>query len=274
MRRNHQFFYNTDDAASGTGDGTDETTDTPAKTDAPDLRAVVDGIKAAIAESRQAAVPVAPIVPAPVDYDARRQALITEGEAINARVNELAAAGDMAGALAIRDEFNAKVNRSLAAPAGDSTMVKTAVQVGERLARTEHKDIMSRWGDEVRRSVEALPLDERVQPDAWDRAVAKVRTNHFDELMSEAVNGKVEEMKRTFVPPPSAPGSRGNRALTGAAAKLDEVQLYASDLCGVTPEEYAAQVKREETYDALPFKQRGPFPGYPVLDGPVTKGSF
>jgi hypothetical protein len=133
---------------------------------------------------------------------------------------------------------------------------------------------MSRWGEEVRRAVDSMPLEERVHPNAWDRAVRDVRANHFTELMDEQVTTRVAEARKTFAPPPSGPGSRGSRRLEGAAAKLSEEQVWGADLCGVAPDVYAKELARETAYDALPFKERGPFPGYPLVGNDVKPGGF
>jgi len=253
---------------------------TPAPPPATDLKAVADSIRAAILESRASTAPTVPTVPASFGpSDATRRALEDEAVQVNAKVDELVNAGRASEAFTMRDQFIQKANRALAPTEDENAMVKTAIALGERVARTEHKDIMGRWGDEVRRAVEAMPLGERVNPDAWDKAVSRVKSNHFDEIMNEHVTAKVEAARKSFAPPPTTPGARGSRPVTGAAARLTEEQLWGADLCGVTPEAYAAQLKREEDFDALPFKERSKFTGYPVIDDPrgtttVEKGKF
>lgn len=256
------------DPDSGTGTGTGEPTTTS------DLKSVADSIRQAILEAR-AVAPPAPAIPVNTGAsDASRRALEEEGIAVNTKFNEMVNAGQAAEAMSMRENFVQKVNRAYAQPAEESTIVKTAVMLGERAARTEHKDVMSRWGDEVKRTVDALPLEERVLPDAWDKAVSRVKTSHFSELLEEQVTTRVAEARKQFTPPPVVPGSRGARRLEGAAAKLDEGQLWAVDLCGVTAEDYVKQIAKEEAYDALPFRERGPFPGYPVLENVVERGKF
>ena len=253
---------------------TEPTEPTPPPPPSADLKSVADSIRAAILESR-AAAPAAAAVP--VNFgptDATRRALEDESAQVNAKVDELVNAGRASEAFAMRDAFINKANRMLSPAQDDSAIVKTAVALGERAARTEHKDIMGRWGDEVRRAVEAMPIDERVNPDAWDRAVSRVKSNHFDEILNEQVKQKVEAARKSFIPPPSAPGSRGSRPLTGAAAKLSEEQLWGADLCGVDASTYAQELARETAYDALPFKERGPFPGYPLVGNDVKPGGF
>lgn len=239
------------------------------------LRDVAATIREAIAAARVPATPVVAIPAAPAGpSDALIRELEAESATVNAKINELANSGDVAGAFVVRDQFNAKVARLTAAPQADNTLVKTAVAVGERLARSENKDLFKRWGTEIRDIVNSMPLDERVQPDAWDKAVTRVKSNHIDELIAESSAAAVAEARKGFVPPPSAPGSRGARRLDGAASKLSEEQLWAADLCGVSPDEYAKSVAAEQAYDALPFKERGPFPGYPVVETHVQPGKF
>jgi len=267
-----------DNGGQGDPDGQPETQPPPPPPPSADLKSVADSIRQAILESRAAAPAVAPMPTFDTSASTRR-ALEDESAQVNVKFNELVNSGQAAEAMAMRDAFIAKANRALAPAQDESAIVKTAVALGERAARTEHKDVMARWGDEVRRAVEAMPLDERVNPDAWDKAVSRVKSNHFDEILNEHVTMKVEAARKTFAPPPSAPGSRGARVLTGSAARLSEEQLWGADLCGVSADDYAKQLAREEAFDALPFRERAKFTGYPVLDDPrgnsvVEKGKF
>lgn len=273
-------YFDPDDNGDGAAKPDDpENTETPVGDPPPpavppagaDLKAVADSIKQAILESRGSGAPIA----APIaDNSATIRALEAEAVTVNARINELANAGDVAQALAIRDQFNAKVARVTAAPEADNEIVRTAVTIGERLARTEHKDVMTRWGSEVTAIVNAMPLNERVNPNAWDRAVTRVKADHINELIDEQVNARVTEARKSFVPPPATPGARGARRLEGPAAKLTEEQLWGADICGVEPAAYAAELKRETDFDALPFRERAKFPGYPLVGDKVTPGGF
>lgn len=267
-----RYLYDPDDPG-GTGDPGDPAVVTP-PAPAPDLKAVSDSIRAAILESRAPVAPTVAPVATPGPSEAVRAALTAESATVNTKFNEMVNAGQAAEAMAMREEFAQRAGRLLATSPEDSPIVKTAVALGERVARTEHAAVMSRWGDEVRRTVEALPIEERVLPDAWDRAVSRIKANHFDELLNEQVTARVEEARKTFTPPPMPSGSRGARRLEGPAAKLSEEQLWGADLCGVDPKDYAAEVAREAAYDALPFKERGPFPGYPLLENTVKPGQF
>jgi hypothetical protein len=260
-----------DPGGAGGDPGDEQPAPPPAQDSNAALKAVADSIKLAIAESRTQVAP-APIPTAPiVDPAATRRALETEATQVDAKFDELMAAGRASEAMNLRDSFIRKANTAFSTRPDDDPAVRVAVEVGERLARAQHTDIMKRWPDEVRRAVESMPITERITPGAWDRAVATVRSNHFTELLDEQVNVRVEEARRQFVPPPATPGSRGARQLTGAASKLTEEQLWGADICGVTPEEYAKEIAREEQYDSLPFKERAKFPGYPVMSD--TRGS-
>jgi hypothetical protein len=262
-----KFLHDPD--GSGTGDpnpeGDPPTPPDPNASLKTAVDSIRDGIKQAIEASR-APVQAAPVQPSMGPTQATQQALAVEADRVNAQVDELFASGKAAEAMSIRDAFVQKANRAMQADPNDNAIVKTAVQLGERVARTEHKTIMDRWGDEVRRAVDAMPLEARVLPNAWDAAVAAVRSNHFTEILDETVATRVAEEKAKFVPPPNAPGSRGHRTLTGLASKLSEEQVWGADITGVTPDEYAKEVANEAKFDALPFKERAKFPGYPVID--------
>lgn len=243
-----------------------------------DLKAIADSIRQGFVSAAEASRPVASVID---NTDATRRALESEATAVNTQVDELFAAGRASEAMALREQFARKASSLLAAPAGDNPIIKTAVALGERVARTDaaSKPVMDRWGDEVRRAVEAMPAEQRVLPDAWDTAIARVRANHFTELMEETVTARVSEERAKFVPPPSVPGSRSRQPLTGAAAKLSEEQVWGADITGVTPDEYAKSLAEMESYDSLPFKERAKFSGYAVMNDPrgnstVAPGKF
>jgi hypothetical protein len=258
IRHTFAYFEPDDGAAAG---------DTPAATPAPAttvpadaVKAVADQIRLAIEAGRTAAAPAAP---ADTQADSIR-ALEAESDKIAKDYDQLCAEGRFSEGQALMTRFQQKVNRTVGGDGSNNPTVKVAVALGEKAARVEHKDIMAKWGDEVRRAVDSLPIDERILPDAWDKAISRVKTNHFDEILAAAKTAFIEEHKKSFVPPPSAGGSR-SRSLEGAAAKLDEVQLWAADLCGVSPEDYAKSLKFQEDFEKLPLRERGPFDGIPVL---------
>jgi hypothetical protein len=257
------------DGGGAQGDPDPDPLDAPVKTDpAIDAaKAVADGIRAALAEAR-VATPPAPVVPAGPSMADRQAALQREADDVNTRVDALSADGKFAEALALRDQFVRKANATLAPSIDDDVTVQTAVAIGERLAKAEHKDVMSKWGDEVKRAVAAMPAHERVRPDAWDRAVQTTKLAHFDEIMNERVETTIATRRAEFMPPDGA--SMRARKREGAAAKLNEDQLWGMDITGVDAEAYTKHLKVEEEFDKLPMSKRGPGYGYPIMEPTAT----
>lgn len=259
-----KYFYDPDGTGGG-GNG-DPDPDPKSKGAVADdtIKAVADAIKQAVESGRS--TPPAPISVAPVDDRAAKvRDLEAEAVKVAEQADALFAEGKGTQATAILKQFDQKVARTLATPTDNDPVIKTAVALGKRVAQVAHPDVMNRWGSEVERAVAAMSPEERISPDAWDKAVTTVKANHFQELLDEATNARVEEARKSFVPPPSSSG-RVNRVLKGKAAELSEEQLAAADACGVTPEEYVTQIDREAAYDRLPAKVRGPGAGYPIID--------
>jgi hypothetical protein len=229
-------------------------------------KAVADSIKQAI-EAARAAAPVAPVASSPSMAD-RQAALQREADEVNVRIDALAADGKVAEALVLRDTFQRKVSTAFAPSIDDDPTVQTAVEIGERLARAENRDFMTKYGDEVKRAVAAMPAAERIKPNAWDRAMQTVKVAHFDEIVNERVESAVTARRAEFMPPEGAPYR--SRKREGAAAKLNEEQLWGMDITGVDAETYTKHVKIEEEFDKLPISKRGPGYGYPVMEATTT----
>lgn len=260
----------------GTGTGTGAITDPPVDPAAPAkpavdpaiaaATAVADGIRAALAEARTAApAPVIPVGPSIAD---RQAALQREADSVNTQYDALCADGKFAEAQNLRDGFIRKAAAALAPSDDDNVTVRTAVAIGERLARAEHRDTMAKWGDEVKRAVAAMPAAERISPDAWDRAIQTVKLAHFDEIVNERVDAGVATRKAEFMPPDGAMARTRKR--DPLAARLTEEQQWGMDITGVTAEDYTKHAKIEEEFDKLPMSKRGPGYGYPVMDTATT----
>lgn len=264
-------FYDPDDTGDG-GDGKDTAKPDQSAILADSLKSVVDTFKAEIAAVRTAA-------PAPVKTEPvvdPRAALEARAQAVAKEVNELAANGDLAGGMAKFAQFQAEAAQFGRPDPNNDPLVKAGTNLGKRLAVKEHKEIFDKWGTEVEEIVNAMPVTDRIQPDAWDRAVSQVQTRHFQELRDEAVAAAVEEeiKKRFGNAPPSAPGSRGKGANAGAQVNLDEDELFFANLMGVSAEAYAKNKKAADDWDKKPFSERGRDRGYPLVPQTVTPGRF
>ena len=251
-------FYDPDDTG-GQGD------ETPKPTQIDAVKAVADGIKAAIEAARIQPAPVAQ-----VPQTDPRAALEAEATKINEQYDALMADGKFAEAANLRDGFKLKVSQSTQVNADDDPLVKTAMQLGKKSAKLEYGDVMTKWGSEVEAIVKALPVQERIQPDAWDRAVSQVKTNHFQEILDAEVETRIN--KGGFIAPGAQAGSRGKKQSDSYG--LNEAELMACETTGVSPEAYAKRVKEAEAYDAIPLRQRGHYEGYPVVSNTVVPGKF
>jgi hypothetical protein len=230
------------------------------------VKAVADGIKQAMEEARKSAVPV---VVAPTDP---RAALAAEAIKVNENYDALCADGKYAEAQAMRDSFMAKANQATQGDPSANPLVKTAVGLGKKAAKIDHGPIMAKYGDEIERYVNSLPVEERIQPDAWDRAVSNVKSTHFDDILKESTEAAVKAATSDFVAAGAQPGSRGRKS--GTAPGLDELQLMACEMTGISPEAYSKRLKAEEEYDKIPARQRGAFEGYPTVSDEVKPGRF
>lgn len=263
MFKNFKFYEPNDGAEKG---DLDESKDKPVDPMAA-VKAVADQIATSIAALKQQPVQVV----MPKAQDDPRAALAAEALTMNEKYNALCADGDYAGAAVLRDNFVARANAVGQGDPNDNPVVKTAVGLGKKHAKLDHKDIMAKYGDEVERVVNSLPVEKRILPDAWDRAVSEVKTNHFDELMAEVRTQATEEANKGFVTSGSQPGSRGRKADSDFG--LDEIDKAAAEVCGVSPEAFSKRLKAAEDWDKLPFRERGA-DGYPVVSQVVKPGRF
>lgn len=260
-----KYMLDPDGGGTGSGDpdtdpGGEPSGDKATGAGAVDTKAIADAIRSGLSSV------VESVRPAPVDpRAAARDMLEKEAAQVNERYDALCADGKFAEAQNLRDNFIRKANSLHTPSLDDDPTVSTAVEIGERLAKAEHKDIMKRWGDEVRREVMSMPANERIKPNAWDRAVDRVRTSHIDEIINERVDAGVAARRAEFVPPES--GETRSRKREGAAAKLTEDQAWGQELTGVAPEEFIEHLKIEEEFDKRPMSQRGPGYGYPIMKG-------
>ena len=259
--KNLKYFEPNDGADPG-GDPADKPAE-PTTLDA--VKLVADKIADAIAANR--------VAPAPVVVSSDPTvALAAEAAKVNDDYNALMADGKYADAAAMRDSFMARANAASQGDPANNPFVRTAIGLGKKAAKIDYPDVMKKYGAEVEAAVNALPIGDRVQPDAWDRAVSTVKTAHFDEIIKAEREAAIAETTASFVTSGSQGGSRGRK--DASANSLDELQLVAAEACGVSPEAYAKRVKAAEDYDKIPVKQRGSYEGYPVVSNEVKPGRF
>lgn len=264
-----KFLYEPDDRASGAagGDGADNAENTQQPNPLEAVKQIADTFRDEIKAMRTAQP--APVAPAPNPTDPHA-ALRAEGAEMVKKYNEMCANGEFAEATIMMDQFKEKVAAATRGSADDDPTVKAAMSFGRRAAAKDHAAVFEKWGNEVDAIVKRMPVQERIQPDAWDKAVREVQMNHFDEVVNERIEGE----RKKFTPAPAAPGSRGRQQ--NSSPMLTEEEAFFAELCGVSPERYAFRVKEAEEYAKKPFRERGNLSdGFPLMpDGPVKPGAF
>jgi len=234
----------------------DATDDTPATS--VDVSALVEGFKEVVGEVKTLAETVARPAAAPPTDDraARLKAAQDEYAAKREKANELAAAGDYAGATEEIATGIAALQAVSAVPATDQPAMRALVSQTKRLARAEHKDMFDSYGSEIETAIAALPVEEQINPDAWDRAVRDVKSTHIDDILAARAAAKDKELEeasagRTFTTP-VARGGRLPRALNDDgdvnADSLTADQLQMAADIGFTPERYAKAVTRHNKH--------------------------
>lgn len=260
-------FYNADDGTEG-GDTEGEKPTPPNPLDA--VKDIANAFREEIAAMRATPAPPPAPTPAPVDQTA---ALRAEGEEMVKKYNEMCANGEFAEATIMMKQFEQKVANATRGSADDDPAVKAAVSFGRRAAQKDNPALFEKWGGEIDAIIKKMPVADRIQPDAWDRAMREVQMVHLDELKSAWTQEAVENARKNFAPP-SAPGSRGRTK--NSEPMLSEEEAAFAEICGVSAERYAFRVKEAEEFSKRPYRERGSLSdGFPLLpDGPIKPGSF
>jgi len=177
---------------------------------------------------------------------------------IKTQANELAAAGDTAGALELMYGFvqeQAQSNR----PEGDDPAIKSLVSMGEKLAKQTYAREFEKYGDELKAYVSKLSPEKKINPDVWEEAVGAVRTQHFDEFLEDAIKEREENQRSVQGGAPFAPGSRGRRSESSSSdedADLTDDERGVAKSFGMSPEDYAkqrAQIAKTRKRDYFPL---------------------
>lgn len=218
---------------------------------AEQIRAIADGVRAGMT-----GVTVTTAAPAPVVDEAART------KAAYDKINEVAATGDVAGAMDLMVRHMSE--QSSRGPRPDVTQDPAFIGVAKqarKLAAVEHKEAFDKYGAEIDAAIANLPPAQRLDPDTYTRVVRDVRANHIDDILAAEREKWMAEQNAARNPlPPQAGGSRGARRDTSVESVMrnltDDQRGIAASL-GVPLERYAAQVleigDRDRGLELAPF---------------------
>jgi hypothetical protein len=226
----------------------------------------VDVVKDLVAQVTKLADRPVPVAPAPapvstVDPDKVRQEKAARWKAAKDKANELASAGDVAGA--IEHVYGTILEEGSRGPAPDPTSdpgYRALVENTRRLVRAENTEVFDRYKAEIEAEVAKLDPSKRLLADSWEEAIGTVRSRHFqEELEAEKEKLRQEYERDDAVLPPVAGGNRGRRTANPGDG-LDEIQRNVARSLGLSHEQYAAAVK-----ETGPSFERGEY--VPLIKG-------
>jgi len=206
-----------------------------------DIKEVVSAFREALAEGRKAQESA----PAPGPKPEEVQAQLAQDYADTLKkYNDLCASGDFAGGANLLMEFSARMSKRTATDPAKDPAFKALVATAKRGARADHPEVFQDWASEVESEVESMSPSERINPDMWEEAVRRIKARHADEIVQRRVEEALKDLDKGRGDTFTAPGSRGRS--NRPAADLDEDQLAAAQLMGMSPEDYAKAAKETE----------------------------
>ncbi len=238
-----------------------------------DVQDLLVGFKDMVNEVKEAAA--ARPAPAPVVDDSEERKATAQAEYNTARekVNEQLAAGEGADAMETYMQSVIKLQTANSPDPSNSPQVKASIASAKKLSRGDNREMFDKYAKEIEADMAAMPIDERINPEAWDSACRRVKADKIDDIIASREAQNAEDIKKAeddaranAVAPPMATRGRGTHVPTEGvnADNLNDEQLRAADSCGLTPEVYAKSI---ENYDK--HIQRG---GSVLFMNETTKG--
>lgn len=257
-------FYDPEGGEGGTPPEGGEPKKDAAASNADLAASIAAAIKAGVASAAPPPVP-APAPAAPALDPAKAAERMA---AINTKYNDMMKEGKYAEAAdfllvekgRLAQDFTPKEDVS------KHPVIIAGIERAEKDAKREHAALFSKYEKEIKAEIDKLDPMQRQLPSSWDNAANSVRARHFDELMAEAVTGKLAEAKKAAEPPQATP--RGSRSTTSGVASLDAEEQIVSKAMGVDPQVYAtnkANIEAEHT------ARDGAIVGVPLVDPGVPK---
>lgn len=217
-----------------------------------DVKELVSSFKETVEALKNQPTP-APSVQDSEDFEKQRNAAIEEYNAAREKANKLAADGDHAGATEVMYAAHLKVQQMSSQDPSSTPAGKALINQAKRHSKSSNAELYDKYGGEIEARMAHLPVEQRIDPDAWDEAARAVRANHMDEILAEE-RKKWESEQRSPQAPPTPPVARGAHRSTpsDAPVQLTEDQLAAARSMGFTPERYAEAVKKYEEAEIKP----------------------
>lgn len=213
---------------------------------------VAGGIKDLIKQNRELATKPDPKPSGPTleEYQEKATKLVVETKA---KAAEFMKAGDYEAAidtvLGLQNEVNKLAPK---ADLADNPVIKAGIATARREAKRENPEIFETYAAEVEAAVSKLSVEDRINPDAWDRAIREVKLDHLDDIADarekrrkDATNDGIDldTLRRGA---PTSGGSNRVRSRGVQTIELDEDAKDAARQLGFTDKEYAAEVALTE----------------------------
>lgn len=134
------------------------------------------------------------------------------------------------------------------------TMLEASSRIVESQVATRFSDDFEAYGDEIRKVMQQVSPEHRIDPSSWENAVKYVRGTHMDEIIERKVKAQLEQQAATAraTQARAAGFSGASRAGGGSAPSsstkadtfhgLSEEQRRAADAIGVTYKDFAKHV--------------------------------
>ena len=178
---------------------------------------------------------------APVDTKAAEAEAAAAYNAVREQMNELATAGDTAGAVELMvQHIQSQGSSAQQIDPATHPAYKSLMSMSEKLAKQTYAKEFDKYGDELRDFVKAQPADAQISSDIWEDAVGAIRTRHFDDFLQDAIAER--EKPAPIGGPPIARGNTGGRNLDAEEQdELTEDEIGVAKSFGMTTEQYNAQ---------------------------------
>ncbi|TFG83825.1 MAG: hypothetical protein E4H20_04660 [Spirochaetales bacterium] len=210
------------------------------------VKAIADEFRASLAEMRTAQVAPPPAVPAGPSLQDKIKDLSTRQTQVRAEYDELCAAGEYSKGAEHLLRFQAEVNQASQGDPTDAPAYKAMIVTARRDAKRDNEPMFAKYGADIEAEISSMSPGDRINPDAWDEAVRRVKAQHIDEIIEDRLTSanKTREEEEAAKKPggrfvaPVAAGSAGKLRKIDVV-ELDDNQLAAAKMLNFTPAQYA-----------------------------------
>lgn len=245
------------------------------------FKEMVSEVKDFVAASKPAttAIPVLDKTEATAKRKADAQ---VEYEAKSKKANELIASGEGAEAMETYMTGVLALQAANAVDPEDTPQYKAGLASARKLSKADNKGMYDKYANEIEIEIAALPVDDRINPDEWDKAVNRVKAGHIDEILDaraaqnkEDIDKAEAQARETAQSPLVALRGRGTQLTDPDSLSTENLsveQRDAAEACGLTDEKYVEACK---SYDEHTLKGgRVLFMNEPTTGLKVKPGAF